>query len=276
MTSTRIAVTGVLGRMGRLVTALAEEAGCVVVAALERDEHPQLGQSLAALGVLEPDAAGAEVPLGALSQGFAEQGVDVCIDFTLPAAFTTVLAACRQAGCSLVSGTTGLDASQEALLDEAAGEIPVLHATNFSLGVALLAQLSRLAAVALDEGYEIEIVEAHHGRKVDAPSGTAKTLAQTVAEARDQHLDKVARHGREGQLGTRSREEIGVHAVRGGSVVGEHTVHFLGPDERLELTHRAASREIFVRGALRCARWMAGKPPRRYTVAEVIAPNQPG
>jgi 4-hydroxy-tetrahydrodipicolinate reductase len=167
----------------------------------------------------------------------------------------------------VVSGTTRLDATCERLLNEAARKIPVLWSPNTSIGVHVLAAIAAYAAKHLGPGFDVEIVETHHRAKIDAPSGTATRLADAIREARED-LDPV--FGREGNVGPRSSSEIGVFAVRGGDVIGEHTVHLLGPGERIELTHRATSRDLFARGALRAARFLAGKPPGRYSMADVL------
>ena len=173
------------------------------------------------------------------------------------------------AGMGILGVETTADAASERLLDEAAKVVPVLWAPNTSVGVQVLAELVALAAQKLGLGFDVEIVETHHRAKVDAPSGTAGRLREAVEEARAE-LSLRAVHGREGNVGPRRDEEIGVLAVRGGDVIGDHTVHFLGQGERLELTHRATSRELFARGALRAARYVAGKPAGRYTMVDVI------
>src|SRR6185312_14259983 len=168
---------------------------------------------------------------------------------------------------AVVSGTTRLDADAERLLDQAARVVPVLWAPNTSVGVQVLAELVAEAAAKLGLSFDVEIVEAHHRAKVDAPSGTADRLRRAVVEARE---DLVPVHGREGLVGPRKRTEIGVLALRGGDVIGDHTVHFLGQGERLELTHRATNRDLFARGALRAARFLHGKPAGRYTMADIL------
>jgi 4-hydroxy-tetrahydrodipicolinate reductase len=168
---------------------------------------------------------------------------------------------------ALVSGTTGLSPESRALLDEVAGEIAVLWAPNMSLGVQVLARLVREAVASLGPSYDVEVVETHHNQKADAPSGTATLLVQAAQAARP---ELQPRHGREGQLGPRQPQEIGVHALRGGSVVGDHSVHLVGAFDRLEISHRAMSRDLFAAGALRAARFVAGRAPGRYTLADVL------
>ena len=170
-------------------------------------------------------------------------------------------------GTTRALGFGGADAACEKLLDEAAKCVPVLSAPNTSVGVQILADLVKLAVERLGEGFDVEIVETHHRAKVDAPSGTAERLRRAVEDARGE-LARV--HGREGNVGPRRAEEIGVHAVRGGDVIGDHTIHLLGLGERIELTHRATSRDLFARGALRAARFVVGRPAGRYTMADVI------
>jgi 4-hydroxy-tetrahydrodipicolinate reductase len=197
---------------------------------------------------------------------------DVLVDFSGPVAFDAALALAVQRRCAFVSGTTGLRDEQQAALANAATAIPVLWAANFSLGIAMLLRCARRVAAALPD-WDCEIVELHHGRKVDAPSGTALTIGEAVAEARGQALADTARYGRNGQVGARTPGEIGFAALRAGDVVGEHTIVFATEGERLELTHRAGSRDSFARGALAAAIWIAGREPGMYTFDEVLAPS---
>ncbi|MEO5728060.1 MAG: 4-hydroxy-tetrahydrodipicolinate reductase, partial [Byssovorax sp.] len=194
-------------------------------------------------------------------------GADVVIDFSQPAALPHLLKLAMHAKIAVVSGTTRLDATGERLLGEAAKVIPVLWAANTSAGVQVLAELVTLAVQKLGLGFDVEIVETHHRAKIDAPSGTAERLRAAVEEARGE-LTSVS--GREGNIGPRKADEIGMLAVRGGDVIGDHTVHLLGQGERLELTHRATNRDLFARGALRAARFLHGKPAGRYTMADVL------
>jgi 4-hydroxy-tetrahydrodipicolinate reductase len=194
-------------------------------------------------------------------------GADVVIDFSTAAALPNHLQLAMRARAPIVSGTTRLDATCERLLDEAARVVPVLWSPNTSVGVHILAEIAAYAVRHLGLGFDVEIVETHHRAKVDAPSGTAARLADRIREVRSD-LSEV--HGREGNAGPRRAEEIGVFAVRGGDVIGDHTIHLLGPGERLELTHRATSRDLFARGALRAARFVHKKPPGRYTMADVL------
>jgi 4-hydroxy-tetrahydrodipicolinate reductase len=194
-------------------------------------------------------------------------GADVVIDFSHAAAVPALARAIKRARVALVSGTTGIGAADRAALDDLAETVPVLWSANMSPGVEVVAELARLAAAALGDEYDVEIVETHHRHKVDAPSGTALRLAEAVREAR---ADLVAKHGREGRPGPRANNEIGLMALRGGDVIGDHTVHLLGLGERIEITHRATQRDVFARGALRAAHWLFGKKPGRYTLRDLL------
>jgi 4-hydroxy-tetrahydrodipicolinate reductase len=195
--------------------------------------------------------------------------LEVVVDFSTPAGFDAALAHCRGHRIALVSGTTGLDAKQKAALESAAREIPVLHAANFSLGIAVLTRVLREAVATLPD-WDLEIVEAHHARKVDAPSGTALALGRAAAAARGQDFDKVAVRARDGQVSTRPPGAIGFASVRAGDIVGEHTAILAITGERLELAHRASDRTIFARGALAAAAWLAGKSPGAYSLDDVL------
>jgi 4-hydroxy-tetrahydrodipicolinate reductase len=250
----------------------------------------RMGQALALLIDRAPDlrAAGGIAPLDSVpasgDTGYPEI-VDVAgaagllvraaavLDFSAPAQLRDLLDrhAGRLEGRALVVGTTGLDAEIEARLDTLAARAPVLVAANFSIGVNLLLGLVRQAARALSaDRYDVEIVEVHHGRKEDAPSGTALALGRAVAEGRETELEAHRRDGRTGRPGVRPAGEIGMHALRGGDVVGEHQVLFLGGRERILLGHAASSRDLFAEGALEAARWAAGREPGRYTMADVL------
>ncbi|MGH8123387.1 MAG: 4-hydroxy-tetrahydrodipicolinate reductase [Rudaea sp.] len=197
---------------------------------------------------------------------------DVLVDFSGPVAFDAALALALERRLGFVSGTTGLRDEQRATLENAAKSIPVLWASNFSLGVAMLERMARRVAAALPD-WDCEIVEMHHKRKQDAPSGTAITLGQVIAEGHGIALADHARYERHGQTGPRAPGEIGFSSLRGGDVIGEHTLIFATEGERLELTHRAASRDIFARGALAAAIWLARREPGLYTFDQVLAPS---
>ena len=240
----RLAVVGARGRMGRRLVALAPEYGFD--------------------GVIAIDAEGPTLADAACS-------VDIVVDFSVRTQVFATCDFCASHKIPLVMGTTGLDAGDWASLERAAAMAPVVQAANFSVGVNALFDLVAAAARMLAAGWDVELVEAHHRHKVDAPSGTAKELARRVAAARGWELDAVARHGREGLVGARPPGELGMHAVRGGSVVGEHRVLFLGDGEEVVLEHRALDRDIFVRGALVAARWaLSGRAPGRYGMGEVL------
>ena len=187
-----------------------------------------------------------------------------------PRQIEAILRDCRQTRTPLVIGTTGHSSVQRALIAEAAKEIPIVFAANFSVGVNALFWLTRQAARILGPGFDLEVIEVHHRLKKDAPSGTARRLAEILAEVRDLSYDEHTRHGRQGIVGERTGAEIGVHAVRGGDVVGEHTVLFADVGERLELVHRASNRETFALGALRAASWLRGQPPGLYDMEDVL------
>lgn len=200
----------------------------------------------------------------------ALHSAQVAIDFTLPAASEGNLKACVASGTALVIGTTGLEKRHEAAMAKAAHEIPIVYARNMSVGVNVFMELVARAAAALDDGYDVEIIEAHHRHKVDAPSGTALALGERVAAARGRTLGDLGVFVREGKTGPRVPGTIGFAVVRGGNIVGEHTVRFIGPEEQVEFTHRASDRRTFARGAIRAARWAAGQAPGLYSMADVL------
>ena len=195
---------------------------------------------------------------------------DVVIDFSHPNASSELSRACRETKKPAVIGTTGHSKEERAAIETLAVSVPIVLSPNFSVGVNTLFWLTRKAAEMLGEEFDLEITEMHHRLKKDAPSGTAKRLAEILCEARKLDYAKDVRHGREGLVGERMAKEIGLHSIRGGDVVGDHTVTFAGAGERLELTHKAASRETFALGALRAARWIVGKPPGLYTMQDVL------
>jgi 4-hydroxy-tetrahydrodipicolinate reductase len=263
---TRVAIYGANGRMGQSMLAAASQvAGINVMAALVRAQSPLVETAVAGFD----DAQGNELLFAAALDPDLE--VDVLIDFSAGAAFDNALAIAVEHGLAFVSGTTGLESAQQLDLQNAAQRIPVLWSANFSLGVALLKRLAAEAAAALSSEFEVEIIEAHHARKEDAPSGTALALGQAIAEARGQDLNQVARRARDGIVGARAPDEIGFSTIRGGDIVGEHTVMFIAPGERIELTHRAGTRDLFARGALRAAQWLRDRPAGLYSVEDVIS-----
>ncbi|MBP7669307.1 MAG: 4-hydroxy-tetrahydrodipicolinate reductase [Candidatus Eisenbacteria bacterium] len=250
----RVAIAGAAGRMGReLARAVRDAEGLALAAAIERAEHPSLGEAIEG------------VPLTADLFPALER-CDVLVDFTAPPATARLADAAVKARVAFLSGTTGLREEDRAALARAAKEIAVLHAANLSIGVALLRKLASEAAAALPS-FDIEIVEMHHRHKADAPSGTALEIARAIEAARP-GLERVM--GRSGRTGERRREEIGIHALRGGEVVGEHEVIFAGEGERVILAHRADSRAVLAAGAVRAIRFLAGRSPGLYGTSDLL------
>jgi 4-hydroxy-tetrahydrodipicolinate reductase len=197
-------------------------------------------------------------------------GAQAAIDFTLPTATEANLRACVESGSALVIGTTGLEERQSKAMERAAHEIPVVWAPNMSVGVNVFMELVARAAQALGDAYDVEILEAHHRHKVDAPSGTALALGERIAAARGHTLDDLAVYARQGRVGPRVPGTIGFAAIRGGNIVGEHSVRFIGAEEEVAFVHEAQDRKTFARGALRAARWAAGRAPGLYSMADVL------
>lgn len=262
----RLTLMGASGRMGcALIEGIIADPALELVGALTRPDDPLLGVD-----------AGNQVGKASLGVVFSTEveaavaACDVVVDFSRPAATLAVVAACQAARKPIVIGTTGFDAGQRAQLDTAAASMGICQAANFSVGVNVCLGLLRTAARTLGPTYDVEVVEAHHRHKVDAPSGTALSMARAVAAAGDHDLDAVAVYGRHGRTGERQQGSIGFSAVRGGDVVGDHTVMFLGDGERVEISHRASSRTTFSGGALRAAQWLAHQPPGRYDMRDVL------
>jgi 4-hydroxy-tetrahydrodipicolinate reductase len=256
----RIVLSGATGRMGQtLARMIHEDAGLSLVAGIGKMPEPacELGCPV----VETPETAGDWI-----------RGADVVIDFSAPELLRRIVEMHGDtlAGKALVVGTTGLGDDDRAMLERAAERTAVLQAANFSVGVNLLVALAQQAAAVLGDDYDVEIVEAHHRRKVDAPSGTALVLGEAVAKGRGVALDDVRVDGRSGRPGERPRGEIAFHALRGGDVVGEHRVMLIGDRERIELTHLAQDRALFAEGALRAAAWISGKPAGAYTMNDVL------
>lgn len=264
--TTRILMHGAGGRMGRnILSTILQDEGASIAGAVDRAEHPQSGQDIGRLlGVADIGVKLSDKLEPAI------EGADVVIDFSSVPALASVTAVCERFKKPLVVGTTGISDEVKAKLASLAKVAPVLVAPNMSLGVNLLFYLAGKAAEILGESYDIEIVEMHHRAKVDSPSGTAERLYESVAQARKLNVKEAAVHGRSGMVGARKANEIGVMALRGGDVVGDHTVIFAGPGERVELTHRAHTREIFASGALRAAHFLLTQPPGLYDMADVI------
>ena len=242
MNRVRILLVGAKGRMGQAIAAAAETADAVIVAALDQGDD-------------------------------LTKEIDACeavVDFSHPSATDAICHACLGAGKPLVVGTTGHSDEERALLQEAAKSLPIVFSPNFSVGVNALFWLTRKAAEMLGQDFDLEIVETHHRLKKDAPSGTAKKLAEILCEVRKLDYAKNVAHGREGMIGERPAAEIGMHSIRGGDVVGDHKVMFAGRGERLELAHKASSRETFAAGALRAAKWVVGRPAGLYSLVDVL------
>jgi len=258
----RLAIHGAAGRMGLRLFALAsEDKSFELVAGIDRASHPSDGRDLAAL-------AGVDSPSIALCDTLACPA-DVLIDFSIPAATRVATAQCVERRTNMVVGTTGLTDEDHRGLDEAAQRIAILQAPNMSLAVNLLFSLAAQVAKRLGDDYDVEIVEAHHRFKTDAPSGTALGIAEAICEATARDMSATLVHGRSGDA-PRQRGQIGMHALRTGDVVGRHTVSFGTLGEELQLGHIATTRDIFARGALTAAKWIAGKPPGRYQLKDVL------
>jgi 4-hydroxy-tetrahydrodipicolinate reductase len=260
----KLAIFGATGRMGLSVARLSHAADDIdVVGAIGAPNDPNLGRDigeLAGVGNLGV-AVAADTAAGLL-------GADVVIDFSTKAALVPLLRAAEKQGVSVVSGTTNLGEAEQVALKQAAGKLAVLWAPNMSRGIHVLAELVSQAVKRLGSEFDIEIVEVHHRRKVDSPSGTAKRLAQAAHEAR---ADLVEVYGREGEVGARKQEEMAVFGLRGGDVIGDHTVHLMADSERLELTHRATNRDVFARGAIAAARYVAGRTPGLYELKDMLS-----
>ena len=262
----KIGILGGAGRMGQMnIRQISMTDGCVLAGATGRPGSDVVGQDagtlagVGSLGVAITDDTAAMIA-----------GTDVVVDFTLPDVAVEAAQLAAQAGAAIIAGTTGLSPAQEAEYEKAARHVPVVRAANTSVGVTLLIALAEQAANLLGVEYDIEVLEMHHRHKIDAPSGTAVRLGELVAGALGRDLDQVAVYGREGNTGARSRETIGFATVRAGDIVGEHTVLYAGPGERLEITHRAQSRMNFAQGALRAARFLAQRRQGLFDMQDVL------
>lgn len=261
-----VTITGASGRMGQTLIRLVQDSDRMrLVGAVERSGHPWAGMDVgeamggAALGVTVTDD-----PLEAIAPAQA------IIDFTAPAATLEFAALAAQARAVHVIGTTGMSDDEIAALEPASRHAAIIRAGNMSLGVNLLTQLTKRVAAALDDDYDIEVIEAHHHHKVDAPSGTALMLGEAAAEGRGKNLAEVADRARDGITGARKRGDIGFTAIRGGDIIGEHDVMFAAMGERIILRHVASDRSVFARGALKAALWGQGKPPGQYDMLDVL------
>ncbi|HEY7611209.1 MAG TPA: 4-hydroxy-tetrahydrodipicolinate reductase [Alphaproteobacteria bacterium] len=262
----KIGIVGAAGRMGKmLIEEVGVTPGAVLAAAAERAGHDSAGQDAGSFAGLKPCG----VKIGAGAEDVFKTS-DVVIDFTVPKATLAHAALAAASKTALVIGTTGIEAADAKVIHDAGRAVPIVWAPNMSAGVNLLMALTERVARALGPDYDIEILEMHHKHKVDAPSGTALGLGEAAAKGRGVELSKVAARGRDGITGARKAGAIGFASLRGGDVVGDHYVMFAGEGERLELVHKAASRRIYSRGALRAALWVAGKKPGVYDMADVL------
>ncbi|MSP63083.1 MAG: 4-hydroxy-tetrahydrodipicolinate reductase [Myxococcales bacterium] len=262
----RIAVPGAAGKMGRTILRVLQDTdGVELVAAIERPGHPDLGKDA---GLLAGLAANGVIITSSLDEALAK--ADLIIDFTVPAATAWTASRAAEAEVALVIGTTGLGEAERRAVERAAKSVPVVLSPNMAVGVNVLFGLLDAAARALGDAYDVEIVEAHHRQKKDSPSGTALRMAEVIAAALDRDLADVACYGRKGATGARPPREIGIMTVRGGDVIGDHSAHFLGLGERLEITHRASSRDTFAHGAVRAALWLGDRDPGLYDLQDVL------
>jgi len=264
---TRIAVAGAAGRMGKnLIEAIQLFEGVELGAAVERPGSTMTGidagelAGVGNLGVRIGDSL--EAVIG---------DFDILIDFTLPEVTAANVRVCREAGKKMVIGTTGLDEAQKGQLQEVANDIAIVFAPNMSVGVNLCLKLLQMAAQVLGDDVDIEVIEAHHRHKIDAPSGTALAMGEVVAEALGRNLKECAVYGREGRTGERDRKTIGFETIRAGDIVGDHTVMFAGIGERVEITHKASSRMTFAKGAVRAAAWLADKDNGLFDMQDVLS-----
>jgi len=266
MSDMRLIVAGAGGRMGRaLIRTIAETPGAVLAGALEAPTSELLGQDAGVLAGLPENGIKLSADLWTLSKE-----ADGILDFTVPAATIANVAIAAQRGIVHVIGTTGLSASDDAVIKSVTKQAIVVQSGNMSLGVNLLAALVKRVAQSLDDSFDIEVLEMHHKAKIDAPSGTAFMLGQAAADGRGVSLDTHSARGRDGITGARKAGDIGFASLRGGTVAGEHTVIFAGASERIELTHKAEDRMIFAHGALKAAMWAHGKKPGHYSMADVL------
>ncbi len=264
--SVRLAIAGAAGRMGQTLIQSARAADDLAVTlALEHPGHASVGQDVGTLAGLEPLGVALESDIVTAAQRF-----DVLVDFTRPEATLGHVSFCRAGHRRMVIGTTGFTVAQHAEIADAARHIPIVMAPNMSVGMNLCSKLVEVAARTLGEDFDIEVIEAHHRHKVDAPSGTALHLGAVAAAARRQTFDECAVYAREGQTGARAPGAIGFATVRGGDIVGDHTVLFAGEGERVEITHRATSRGTFAAGALRAARWLMQREAGLYDMQDVL------
>jgi 4-hydroxy-tetrahydrodipicolinate reductase len=264
--STRIAVTGAAGRMGKmLIEAITASSDAVLAAAIEQPHSSLIGADAGELAGIGKNNVTVVANIADVVSDF-----DVLVDFTAPSATLMNTEFCAANGKGIVIGTTGFSVEELAALEEMYSQLPIIKAANYSTGVNLSLKLLEMAASVMGNDSDIEIVEAHHRHKVDAPSGTALVMGEVIADTLNRDLSTVAVYGREGHTGARDSDTIGFATVRGGDVVGDHTVMFMADGERLEITHKASSRMSFARGAVRAAAWLSGKDNGFYSMQEVL------
>lgn len=260
----KLAIAGSSGRMGHMLieTVLGAE-GCQIHAALDRPDSATLGQDAAAF-------LGRESGVKITADLNALKGADILIDFTRPEGTLAHLAKCRELGVNMIIGTTGIEADGLAAIETASKDIAIVYARNMSVGMNVVYKLLEIAAKALSTGYDIEILEMHHRMKVDAPSGTAITMGEVIADALGRDLKECAVYGREGVTGERDPSTIGFATLRGGDVIGDHTAIFAGMGERIEITHKASNRNIYAQGCIRAARFLTDKKSGLYDMHDVL------
>ena len=264
---TRIAVTGAAGRMGKvLIEAIDEADDLTLGAAIVHPESSLIGADAGEMAGIGKNGVAMAGQIADVADAF-----DVLIDFTFPDLTLENLAFCGENGKSVIIGTTGMTDAEKEQVRVVADKVPVVFAPNMSVGINVMINLLKTAASVLGDDYDVEIIEAHHRHKKDAPSGTALRLGEAVADALGRDLKECAVYGREGFTGERSRQEIGFETIRAGDVVGDHTVLFATMGERIELTHKASSRMTFAKGAIRAAQWLQGKPAGLYDMQDVLS-----
>jgi len=262
----RVIVDGACGRMGKMIVqGVVQQEDMQIVGAIEYAGNPQIGEDVG-------EVAGVG-PLGVLVGGNLSSilgEADVVIEFTTPGATIENLRSVVEADKAMVIATTGFADEELVQVHELAAQISCVMAPNMSVGINVMLQAIQVVAKALGDDYDVEVIEAHHNQKVDSPSGTALRIAEVLADALDRKLPEVGVYGRHGIVGKRPRKEIAIHAIRGGDIAGDHTVLFAGAGERIEITHRAHSREAFARGAIRAARWVVNAPKGLHDISEVL------
>ena len=261
-----VIIDGACGRMGKMISqGVVTQSDMQLVGAIEYSGHPQLGEDIG-------EVAGVGTIGVPISDNLSEilDEADVVVEFTAPSASIEHLRNVVDAGKTMVLATTGFTEAELAEVQELAQNIPCVMAPNMSVGVNVMLQAVQLVAKALGDDYDVEVIEAHHNQKADSPSGTALRIAEVLAESLDRNLAEVGAYGRHGMVGARPEKEIGIHAIRGGDISGDHTVLYAGAGERIEITHRAHTREAFAKGAIRAAQWVVDAPKGLHDIAEVL------